>query len=124
MCEEQLMIKCPLYPFHCGGEKDNCYIESKIGEDVKMENIENEQELETKSEEIKKGAKDYSLFAQIISAIWIGGWNSFQFAKIIVTGNSISVIDIIISGLAIAGCFAPVYVSIVLDKIKEIKNLK
>lgn len=89
-----------------------------------MENIEIKQESESKSEEMKKGAKDYSLFAQIISAIWIAGWNSFQFIKIIMTGNSISVIDIIISGLAIAGCFAPVYVSIVLDKIKEIKNLK
>lgn len=71
--------------------------------------------------EEKKGAKDYSLLAQIISAIWMLGWNSFQFAKEIMNGVHIDVNDILISGLSIALCFSPVYVSIILDKIKEIK---
>lgn len=77
---------------------------------------------ETKTE--KKGAKDYSLLAQIISAIWIAGWNSAQFVNLIRIGGHIEVTDIVVSGLSIAGCFAPIYVSIVLDKIKEIKNIK
>lgn len=118
MCDDNTVVKCPLYPFHCDGEKDNCNLKSNIVGVNKMEE-KIEQEIEN-----KKGAKDYSLFAQIISAIWIAGWNAFQFIKIIFNGGRIEVIDIIISGLAIAGCFAPVYVSIVLDKIKEIKNLK
>lgn len=81
-----------------------------------------EESVEKESE--KKGAKDYSLLAQIISAVWIGGWNAFQFVKEIIAGTHIDVVDILISGFAIAGCFAPVYVSIILDKIKEIKDLK
>lgn len=83
-----------------------------------------ENEEKNKNEETKKGAKDYSLLAQIISAIWIAGWNCAQFVRMIMVGDHIEPMEIIISGLAIAGCFAPVYVSIVLDKIKEIKNLK
>lgn len=84
--------------------------------------MENEEEKQT--EETKKGAKDFSLLAQIIAALWIAGWNAFQFVKLIVAGTKIEIVDIITSGLAIAGCFAPVYVSIVLDKIKDIRNLK
>lgn len=62
-------------------------------------------------------AKNSSLFAQIVAALWIAGWSSFTFA----TGRSISVIDIIISGIAISAMFIPVYFSIFMDKIKEIK---
>lgn len=119
MCSDEIMIKCPLYPWHCDGGKDDCNIKSDIGVKVKMENKE-----EIKTEENKKGAKDYSLFAQIISAVWIAGWNCAQFIKMLSIGGHIEVMEIVTSGLAIAGCFAPVYVSIIFDKIKEIKNLK
>lgn len=69
----------------------------------------------------KKGAKDYSLFGQIFAAVWVGGWNAFQFAKDIMRGTHIEVTDIVYSGVAIAACFSPVYVSIIFDKIKEIR---
>lgn len=82
---------------------------------------ENEKTKETKE---KKGAKEYSLLAQIIASIWIAGWNSFQFVRAILAGGKVDVKDIIISGLAVAGCFAPVYVSIIVDKVKEIRAVK
>jgi len=62
-------------------------------------------------------AKGSSLFAQIIAALWIAGWCSFTFA----TGRDISVMDIIISGIAISATFLPVYFSIIMDKLKDIK---
>lgn len=66
-------------------------------------------------------AKDASLFGQIIAAVWIGGWDAFQFTRQIITGVKVDASDIIITGLAIAACFSPVYVSILFDKIKDIK---
>lgn len=76
--------------------------------------------MDEKNED-KKGAKDYSLFGQIFAAVWVGGWNAFQFTKDILTGTHIEVTDIIYSGVAIAACFSPVYVSIIFDKIKAIR---
>lgn len=73
------------------------------------------------SEEKGVHAKSASLWGQIIAAIWVGGWCAAQFVRDIVSGNHISVIDIIISGLAIAACFVPVYFNLIMDKIKEIK---
>lgn len=79
------------------------------------------------SEEIKTqdsgSKKEYTFFAQVIASVWVAGWNAFQFVKTILSGGKVSVLDIVVSGLAIAACFAPVYVSIILDKIKEIKSL-
>lgn len=71
----------------------------------------------------KKGAKEYSLFAQGIAAVWIGGWSALKFAKIIASGNfaSLEMMEIIFSAFSIAACFTPVYFSIVMDKIKFIK---
>lgn len=79
---------------------------------------------EVKTEEKQTGGKkEYTFFAQIIASVWVAGWNAFQFVKTILDGGKVDVIDIVISGFTIAGCFAPVYVSIILDKIKEIKSL-
>ena len=69
----------------------------------------------------KKGAKEYSFWGQIFAAVWVGGWNAFQFTKDILNGTHIEVTDIIYSGIAIAACFSPVYVSILFDKIKAIR---
>jgi len=63
-------------------------------------------------------AKSSSLWGQIVAAIWIAGWSSFKFFK---TPLSIDIGDVILSGLAIAACFLPVYFSIIMDKIKDIK---
>lgn len=78
---------------------------------------------ETKTETEKKGikAKGASLWGQIIAAVWIGGWNAAQFIKDLTGGVHVDGADIIVSGLAIAACFTPVYFNLIMDKIREIK---
>ena len=73
--------------------------------------------------EEKKGvkAKSASLWGQIIAAVWIGGWNTAQFIRDIISGTHISGNDIIFSGLDIAACFTPVYFNLIMHKIKEIR---
>lgn len=80
-------------------------------------------EESTTNENEKKGikAKGVSLWGQIAAAVWIGGWTAAQFARDIFKGQHVSVIEIILSGLAIAACFTPVYFNLIMDKIKEIK---
>lgn len=63
------------------------------------------------------GAKKISLVAQIIACIWIA-------VHTVLKGLGMSKLemgDIIYSGIAIAAIFMPVYFSIFLDKIKEIR---
>ena len=83
----------------------------------------NEEKENVTNENEKKGikAKGASLWGQIAAAVWIGGWNAAQFIKDLGAGVHISGQDIIISGLAIAACFTPVYFNLIMDKIKEIK---
>ena len=80
-------------------------------------------EENTTNENEKKGikAKGASLWGQIAAAVWIGGWSAAQFARDIAQGQHISALEIIVSGLAIAACFTPVYFNLLMDKIKEIK---
>lgn len=80
-------------------------------------------EENTTNENEKKGikAKGASLWGQIAAAVWIGGWSAAQFARDIVKGQHIGATEIILSGLAIAACFTPVYFNLIMDKIKEIK---
>jgi hypothetical protein len=71
-------------------------------------------------EEKKLGAKQYSFFAQIFSGLWIA-------IHTILKGIGITHLDmgdIVYSGIAIAAIFMPVYFSIFLDKIKDIKLTK
>lgn len=82
------------------------------------ENKTNENEINEKK---KPHAKSASLWGQIIAAVWIGGWNAAQFVRAIIAGDHISGNDVILSGLAIAACFTPVYFNLIMDKIKEIK---
>lgn len=72
------------------------------------------------SEGKKVHAKESSLFAQIVAAVWIAGWSSYAF----ISGNGIAIIDVILSGIGIAAMFLPVYFSIIMDKIKDIKLTK
>ena len=77
---------------------------------------------ETQTDEKKKlHAKSASLWGQIAAAVWIGGWNAAQFVKDLAAGRPLDPFAIIISGLAIAACFIPVYFNLLMDKIKEIK---
>lgn len=77
---------------------------------------------DTPTEE-KKGikAKGASLWGQIAAAVWVGGWNAAQFIKDLIAGRPLDVKAVIISGLAIAACFTPVYFNLLMDKIREIK---
>ncbi len=98
-------------------------------EELKEEKVVEE---ENKDEEIKKvvseikplkvkkkktGAKKMSLFGMIFGAVWIVVWSSLKFTIL----HNVRMQDIIYSGLAVGGIFAPVTLSIILDKIKGIK---
>lgn len=73
---------------------------------------------EVQEEEKKLKAKPVSLIGQIVAAVWVAGWSSFFIIKNIQTVN---IFDIILSGFAIAACFAPIYFNLIMDKIKDIK---
>jgi len=63
--------------------------------------------------------KDASLLGQIIAALWVAGWSA---AKYISGGlQNVQISDIILSGCGEAACFTPVYFSIIMDKIKDIR---
>lgn len=70
------------------------------------------------SEQSQKGlkAKSTSLVAQIVASLWVAVWSGIKFFN----GEGTTT-DIILSGLAIAACFSPVYFNMLLDKIKAIR---
>ena len=88
-----------------------------------MKNENNETEENTTNENEKKGikAKGASLWGQIAAALWVGGWNAAQFVKDLHAGRPLDTKAVIVSGLAIAACFTPVYFNLLMDKIREIK---
>lgn len=47
----------------------------------------------------------------------MAGFSAFKFIK---NGN-FEITEVILSGIAIASCFSPVYFSILMDKVKEMK---
>jgi hypothetical protein len=62
-------------------------------------------------------AKASSFMAQVVAALWIAVMSVLKgLGKI-----QLEMTDIIISGVIIAGVFSPVFVSIWLDKIRDIK---
>lgn len=61
--------------------------------------------------------KKVTFIGQIFTAIWIIGWCAYKF----LSSKIIEVTDVIYSALGITACFSPVYFSIMLDKIKDIK---
>jgi len=63
-------------------------------------------------------AKTSSLWGQILSAVWAAFWFVYMFVTIPESLNSASIIA---SAVMIPACFSPVFVSIILDKVKEIK---
>lgn len=78
------------------------------------ENCENTAKSDTKK---TKKATITSLIAQIVACLWVAVWSGKKFI-----GGDCDVDDIIYSGFAIAGCFSPVYLNMILDKIKKIKS--
>jgi hypothetical protein len=74
--------------------------------------------LDKQNQEKKElGAKQYSLFAQIFSGLWIAVHTILKGIGI----THLDMSDIVYSGIARAAIFMPVYFSIFLDKIKDIK---
>lgn len=60
-------------------------------------------------------AKEISKWGQIFASLWIICWSAYKFIS---TPETITIFDIIISGAGIVGCFSPVFLSIIVDKIK------
>jgi hypothetical protein len=81
-------------------------------------------EAETSAEK-KNGiaAKDISLKSMIIAAVWIGALSLTKAFWGLISDKAfgLSMNEIVLSGLMMAAVFSPVYLSIVLDKIKDIK---
>lgn len=68
-------------------------------------------------------AREISKWSMVIASLWIGvltlvkaGWGLVSKQPFGLEMN-----DIIVSGLALAAVFSPIYFSIILDKIKDIK---
>jgi hypothetical protein len=78
-------------------------------------------QTEPENREAKKpGAKQYSLFAQIFSGTWIAVLTILKGLSVLTLDTQ----DIIYTGIAIAAIFSPVYFSIFLDKIRDIRLAK
>jgi hypothetical protein len=67
-----------------------------------------------------KKAREISKWAMVTAALWIGVLSLVKgFWPLFAAGEfSLSMQDIILSGLAVAGVFSPVFLSIFIDKIK------
>ncbi len=63
-------------------------------------------------------AKNLSKWGQVVAALWIALICIWKFYKM--DPSAIEVQDVLMSGLAIGGCFSPTFVSIWLDKIVDI----
>jgi hypothetical protein len=69
------------------------------------------------------GAKDVSLGAMIIAGLWIGILSLIKAFWPLATDKSfgLEMNEIVLSGIVLAAVFSPVYFSIFLDKIRDIR---
>jgi hypothetical protein len=70
-------------------------------------------------------AKEISKWSMVIAALWIGILSAVKAAWPLFSGGKdfgLSMSEIIYSGLALAAVFTPVYFSIFLEKIRDIKT--
>lgn len=69
------------------------------------------------------GAKNVSLKSMIVSAVWIGILSLVKAFWSLISKEpfGLSMNDIVLSGVIMAAVFSPVYLSIILDKIKDIR---
>lgn len=75
------------------------------------------EQKEEMTEKKNNGAKTYSKIAMIFSSVWIAVLTILKACKVL----QIEITDIIYSGIAIVCMWSPTYLSIWLDKIKDIK---
>ena len=67
----------------------------------------------------KKGeAKTVSLWGMIVAFLWIAGWSSAKYLGVAVDAE---MWEIILGGFALAGIFSPVYLSIFMDKLRDVR---
>lgn len=78
-----------------------------------------ESDCQEEKEPKKKGAKKMSAFAMFFSSTWIAGLTLLKGLEVI----SLSVQEIIYTGLAITAVWCPTFVSIYFDKIKILKDV-
>jgi hypothetical protein len=69
------------------------------------------------------GAKGVSLKSMLVSAVWIGALSLLKAFWGLISQESfgLTMNEIVLSGVIMAAVFSPVYLSIILDKIKDIK---
>lgn len=76
-----------------------------------------EAKMEKTEGENLTGAKSCSKWAMVFSSAWVAILTILKAFKLV----NLDITDIIYSGIAIVGMWSPTYLSIWLDKIKEIK---
>lgn len=92
-----------------------------MAEEIKKE-AEEETSKNNETKVVHRGRKKNITFvSQIIIAVWIAFWCGLQFYKQIMSGNFVPVWDFILSACAIGLPFSPTYISIILDKVRDIK---
>jgi hypothetical protein len=70
----------------------------------------------------KGSAKEMTKKSMLIAALWIGCLSLAKGILYIFGKEFLEMVDIIISGVSMAAVFSPVFVSIWLDKIIELKK--
>ncbi|GHU82411.1 hypothetical protein FACS189468_6590 [Spirochaetia bacterium] len=75
------------------------------------------------TEKKNTSAKDVSLKSMIVSAIWIGVLSILKAFWGLISDKAfgLTMNEIVLSGVIMAAVFSPVYLSIILEKIKDIK---
>jgi len=88
-----------------------------------MEEKEIKGTLELTVEKHTVKAREISKWSMVVAAIWIGGLTLLRafWGLISITAFGLDIWEIIISGLALAAVFTPIYFSIFMDKLKDIK---
>jgi hypothetical protein len=70
-----------------------------------------------------RGAKDVSLVSMVAAGVWIGALSLLKafWGLVTVKEFGLSMEEILLSGVVLAAIFTPVYLSIILDKIRDIR---
>jgi hypothetical protein len=76
-----------------------------------------------RAEKKGRGAKDVSLASMVIAGVWISVLSLLKafWHLMSATEFGLTMEEILLSGIVLAAVFTPVYLSIVLDKIRDIK---
>jgi hypothetical protein len=84
-----------------------------------------EEKAKPVEEKKKPGAKDVTLVSMVIAGIWIGVLSLLKAFWVLFFGAEktfgLSMEEILLSGVVMAAIFSPIYLSIILDKIKDIR---